>query len=233
MKMAPLENLRLSKQLKSILLEIGETKAIKKGNFLFREGEKARNLFIVKSGLIKVGKLSKQGREISLRFCREGNFVGEISIYSDLTYILHAEVIEDSELIVIDKKFLEEKLLKESRLAIELIQYMNEMILRDQMRIYDIISHGKKGALYSTLIRLSNSYGRKKGADILIDIPLTNQEIANFCGQARESVNRSLNKLQKNKIITMDKGYITIKDLDYLRKEINCEQCPIVLCTIH
>lgn len=134
---------------------------------------------------------------------------------------------------MIDKKLLEEKLLKKGRLAIELIQHMNEVSRRDQMRIYDLISHGKKGALYSTLIRLSNSYGKKKEDGILIDIPLTNQEIANFCGKARESVNRSLNDLRKKDVISMDKGYITIKNLDFLRKEINCEQCPIVLCTIH
>jgi|SRR5690625_316111 len=110
---------------------------------------------------------------------------------------------------------------------------MNQISRRDQRRIYDLISHGKKGALYSTLIRLSNSYGKKKADGILIDIPLINQEMANFCGKARESVNRSLNQLRKANIITIDKAYITIKDLDYLRTEINCEMCPVVLCTIH
>jgi len=58
----------------------------------------------VESGLIKVGKFSRKGREISLRLYNEGEFVGEISLYSDLTYILHAQVIVDSELAVIDKK---------------------------------------------------------------------------------------------------------------------------------
>lgn len=231
--MVEFKNQSISKALKEVLLELGESKKIEKGTMLFSEGERVKELFIVKSGLIKVGKFSKEGREIALRLCSEGDFVGEISLYSNLSYLLHAEVIEDSELLVIEKKQLENELLKESSLAIELIQHMNDMSRRDQMRIYDLISHGKRGALYSTLIRLSNSYGKIKEEGILIDLPLTNQEIANFCGKARESVNRSLSELRKNGIITIDKGYITIKNIDFLRKEINCENCPLVLCTIH
>lgn len=231
--MVEFKNQSISKALKEVLLELGESKRIEKGTMLFSEGERVKELFIVKSGLIKVGKFSKEGREIALRLCSEGDFVGEISLYSNLSYLLHAEVIEDSELLVIEKKQLENELLKESSLAIELIQHMNDMSRRDQMRIYDLISHGKRGALYSTLIRLSNSYGKIKEEGILIDLPLTNQEIANFCGKARESVNRSLSELRKNGVITIDKGYITIKNIDFLRKEINCENCPLVLCTIH
>ena len=53
-----------------------------------------------------------------------------------------------------------------------------------------------KGALYSTLIRMTNSYGVLKENGILIDLPLTNQELANFCATSRESVNRMLNELK-------------------------------------
>src|SRR5699024_10441446 len=231
--MPPLEKLSVSDNLKQIFLEIGEEKESAKDSMLFSEGEDATHRYIVKAGLIKVGKLSQDGREISIRLCREGDFVGEISLYSELKRLLNAQVVKDSRILVIDKKSLEEKLLKKSKLAIELIQLMNDMSRRDQMRIYDLISHGKKGALFSTLIRLSNSYGKITEDGILIDMPLTNQEIANFCGKARESVNRSLNQLRKDQVISIDKGFITIKDLEYLREEINCEVCPVGICTIH
>ena len=61
---------------------------------------------------------------------------------------------------------------------------------KTQSKFRDLILHGKKGALYSTLIRMTNSYGVHQGDGILIDLSLTNQELANFCGMSREVVNR-------------------------------------------
>jgi CRP-like cAMP-binding protein len=79
---------------------------------------------------------------------------------------------------------------------------------------------------------MSNSYGIQKDNGILIDLPLTNQELANFCGTSRESTNRILSELKKNKIISVKKGKISIWDLQYLKNEIDCENCSAVYCSI-
>jgi CRP-like cAMP-binding protein len=93
--------------------------------------------------------------------------------------------------------------------------------------------HGKKGALYSTLIRISNSYGVKVDQGILLNIHLTNQELAKFCASTRESVNRMLSELKKKRIIDYSADEkIIILDLAYLREEIGCENCPIDICNI-
>jgi CRP/FNR family transcriptional regulator len=79
---------------------------------------------------------------------------------------------------------------------------------------------------------MSNSYGVQKGNEILIDLPLTNQELANFCGTSRESTNRILSELKKDNIISVKKGKISILDLQYLKNEIDCENCSAVYCSI-
>ena len=91
--------------------------------------------------------------------------------------------------------------------------------------------NGKQGALYSTLIRMVNTYGKKTDdGGILIDLFMTNQDLANFIGVARESVNRMLNDLQSKGIIKMDHGYITVLDMNYLRVENDCDDCPDEIC---
>ncbi|WP_163972035.1 Crp/Fnr family transcriptional regulator [Oceanobacillus halotolerans] len=226
---------QISPELKKLFDSADTVKTIKKGANLFSEGQIADKLYIIRSGKIQVGKLSPDGRELALRICNRGDIVGELSLYSeDVKYILNAKAIEDSEVAIIHKTQLEESLLLNSGLAIEFMKLMNDFFRRDQTRFRDLVLHGKKGALFSTLIRLSNSYGKKQEDDsIYIDIALTNQELANFCGTSRESVNRMLNDLKRNDIISMIKGRIIIHDLDYLRTEINCENCPVVLCSIH
>ena len=141
-------------------------------------------------------------------------------------------MLEDGEVAVINNEVLERKLFENSELAFEFMKWMSDHFRRTQTKFRDLVLLGKKGALYSTLVRMTNSYGIVKDDGILIDIPLTNQELANFCGTSRESTNRMLNDLRKNEILSISKGKITIHDLAYIKKEINCEGCPAVYCSI-
>jgi|SRR5690625_2543964 len=228
------KKLKLTNELRQLLHSIGNLRPIKKGTYLFSEGDVATELYIINSGLVKVGKFSNKGRELSFRICQKDDIVGEFSLYAEpLKYLLHAKVIESGEVLAIKHDILEEELYKNSHLAFELMQWMNTIMRRDQMRLYDLVAHGKKGALYSIIIRLTNSYGEIRSDGILINISLTNQELANFCGTARESVNRHLNELKRNEIISYKNGRMIVHDLEYLRREINCDQCPVIICSIH
>ena len=116
------------------------------------------------------------------------------------------------------KDVLEEKLSQDHELSLEFMKWMSLQYRKTQTKFRDLVLHGKKGALYSTLIRITNSYGVKTNKGMLIDLPLTNQELANFCGTSREVVNRLLSDLRKAGIISIDKGSITIHDLRSFKK---------------
>jgi CRP-like cAMP-binding protein len=208
-------------------------KKIEKGTFLFQEGSLAEELYIVQSGILQISKIIPDGRELTLRMCSRGDFVGELNIFSPAPrYLLSARVTEDGGVAVIKKEVLEEKLSNDLPLALEFMKWMSQQFRKTQTKFRDLVLHGKKGALYSTLIRMTNSHGIKTNKGILIELPLTNQELANFCGTSREVVNRLLSDLRKAGIISIDKGAITIHDLEYLKREIDCEDCPIEICKI-
>lgn len=212
---------------------VHHTKKIEKGTFLFQEGTFANELYIVKSGIIQVSKIIPDGRELSLRMCTNGDIIGEVDLFCpSQRYLLTGRVTESGEVAVIMKDALEEKLSQNLPLALEFMKWMSVQYRKSQTKFRDLVLHGKKGALYSTLIRISNSYGIKTDNGILIRLPLTNQELANFCGTSREVVNRLLSDLRKMNVISVDKGTITIHDLDYLKDEIDCENCPLEICRI-
>lgn len=219
--------------LKELLSIENKEKEYKKGSYLFREGELADGIFYIRSGKIKIGKITPDGREITFRICSEGDFISEIRLFCALsTYRVQAKVIEDCKCIKIEKQKLEEKLFLTPSLAIGFLQMMGTEQQKTQSKFRDLILHGKKGALYSTLIRMTNSYGIQKNGGILIDLPLKNQELANFCGMSREVVNRLLNGLKNDGIIKMEDGKIFVCDLQYLKDEIHCENCPVEICRI-
>lgn len=220
-------------QLKELLQFSDGRLKLKKGAYLFQEGTEAKGVYIILSGKVQISKITPDGRELSLRICGKNDICGELTIFTySPTYLLTAKVIEDGEAAIIYKDKLEKELLQNSSLAFEFMKWMSDHFRRTQTKFRDLVLHGKRGALFSTLIRMTNSYGVKKEDGILINLPLTNQELGNFCGTSRESVNRILNELKKKGILSIEKGKITIHDLDYLKKEIACENCPAVYCNI-
>ncbi|WP_281251499.1 Crp/Fnr family transcriptional regulator [Paenisporosarcina indica] len=222
-----------STELKELLSIPHTIKEFNKGTYLFREGDSIKGIYLIRSGKVQIGKVTPNGRELTLRLCGPNQFVGEFTLFSEAAkYMLDAKVIEDTICMKIKIDDLEEALSNDANLAMAFMKWMGINHQKTQTKFRDLMLHGKKGALYSTLIRMTNSYGKREEHGVLIDLTLTNQDLANFCGMTREVVNRLLSDLKKQNKITMVNGKILIQDLQYMKDEINCENCPIAFCRI-
>ncbi|AYA75091.1 Crp/Fnr family transcriptional regulator [Bacillus sp. Y1] len=216
------------------LLHLADRRFIgEKNTFIFQEGMEAEEMYVILSGKVQISKITSDGRELSLRICGKNDICGELTLFTHSPkYLLSARVLEDAEIAAINKDVLEKEIFQNSSLALEFLKWMSDHFRKTQTKFRDLVLNGKKGALYSTLIRMTNSYGVEVQNGILIDLPLTNQELANFCGTSRESTNRILNELKKEQIISIKKSKIIVHNLQYLRDEIGCENCPKVYCSI-
>ncbi|MCR8867541.1 Crp/Fnr family transcriptional regulator [Peribacillus frigoritolerans] len=228
-----MNELSLSNRMQAILDNKQQIKHMEKGRYLFHESTPASDLYYIINGKVEVSKVVPDGRELTIRISSENDLVGETVLFSqNPKYMMNAKMMEDGTVAVISKEALEEKIASDSHLAIEMMTWLSAQNRKNQAKFRDMLLHGKKGAFYSTLIRLSNSYGTEAEDGKVINLPFTNQELANFCGTSREVVNRMLAQLRKNNVISIKKGRITILDFDYLKQEIDCENCPIEICTI-
>lgn len=223
----------LSYELNELLNSANRTFDCPRGSYLFREGQEAKEVYIILSGKAQILKMNPQGQELLLRLCGENDIVGELTLFTiDPKYIFSARIIEEARIAALNIGDLEEAFFKNSKLALEFLKWMNDHMRKTMTKFKDLVLYGKKGALYSTLIRLSNSYGVENDDGITIDVPLTTQDLANFCGTAREIVSRLLSDLKKRKIISINSRKIIIHDLGYLKKENNCDNCSIEYCNV-
>ncbi|MBT2614553.1 MULTISPECIES: Crp/Fnr family transcriptional regulator [unclassified Bacillus (in: firmicutes)] len=228
-----MNELSLSNRMQAILDNKQQIKHMEKGRYLFHENTPASDLYYIINGKVEVSKVVPDGRELTIRISSKNDLVGETVLFSqNPKYMMNAKMMEDGTVAVISKEALEEKIASDSHLAVEMMTWLSAQNRKNQAKFRDMLLHGKKGAFYSTLIRLSNSYGTEAEDGKIINLPFTNQELANFCGTSREVVNRMLAQLRKNNVISIKKGRITILDFDYLKQEIDCENCPIEICTI-
>ncbi|MFJ7735925.1 Crp/Fnr family transcriptional regulator [Lysinibacillus sp. NPDC097287] len=207
---------------------------VDKGSKIFLEGERAEEIFFIESGAIQINQETESGKELTMRICGPNSIIGESSLFCHLIYnSMTAKVLEPSTLYVLSRKSMEHLLTEQPMSMVEYLKWLQIENFKHQSRLRDLVLNGKKGALFSTLIRLTNTYGKPlDNGSIVIDFPLTNFEVANLCGTSREMINRMLNDLKKHDILTFEKGYITIHNIKFLKDEIACENCPLQICRI-
>ncbi len=228
-----MKNSSLFTQLNKLILENYPVKYIEKGRYLFQENTSATELFYISSGKVQVNKIVPDGRELAFRLCSHDEIVGESILFSNTPkHTTNAKMIESGEVVAIHKEHLEKQISENSQLAVEVLTWLATQHRKTQSILSDLVLNGKKGALYSTIIRLTNSYGMEDNNGIVITHPFTNQELANFCGTSREVVNRMLTDLRKKDVLSINKGILTIHNIEFLKSEINCTNCPIDICSI-
>lgn len=215
------------------LQEIGMKKKIPTiGAALFRDGEAADRLYLLESGQIKLTKATSDGKELTLQVFGHGELVGMSGLFeAGVAYTSTATTNEPGEVIVIQRSALEKLLVENGEYCVDFLRWMAVMNRRIQSKFRDLLLNGKTGAFYSTLIRMTNTYGEEREDGILINLPLTNRDLAQFIGLTRESVNRMLSDLKKLDVIEiLPHGHLLIKDLNYLKEAICCDDCPPEIC---
>ncbi|GBF76904.1 hypothetical protein PA598K_05417 [Paenibacillus sp. 598K] len=205
---------------------------VKAASYLFWDGDPAEYLYYVKSGRVKLTKMTDNGSKITLYLHHAGDMFGQIDPFQQSVQSFNAEVIEDAEIGIIQQKDLETMLWQHGDLAIEFMKWMGVMHRMTQTKFRDLLLYGKPGALCSLIIRLGNSYGIESEDGIRIDKKITNSEMAEMIGATRESVNRILSDLRRSGAITVDNGSVLIKDLKYLQNVCKCENCPKDICRV-
>lgn len=211
----------------------GHVILLHKDEYLFHEGDEAKYFHIVRSGQIFITKYASSGRVLSLRLAARGSIIGELPLFDDNpVYIFNAIAQSTAEVYAIEFPVLQDYLTKKPHLAIDLLRIISAHMRKQHSKFRDLILYGKRGAFYSTLIRLANSYGKQEEDGVLISVPLTNQELANYSGTARESLNRMLSELRKEGVLEYRGHLLLIKDLDYLKQAIQCENCGKEICNI-
>jgi CRP-like cAMP-binding protein len=215
------------------LMSVMYPKQAEAGSYLFWDGDDNEYLYYVISGIVKLVKSTEEGRDMTISIVQKGDLIMEMDGLHVSHHNFSAIVIEDAELGVIQKKDLEILFQRHGDLTIEFMSWMGLMHRITQSKFRDLLMYGKPGALASTLIRMSNSFGVACADGIRINLKLTNTELAEIIGATRESVNRMLSELKAEGTITVKNGQIIVRSLSNLRGNCNCPTypvCPVDIC---
>ena len=191
----------------------------KRGDILYREGNRISGFFCVNSGIIKVFKTGFDGKEQIIRFARKGDIIAYRSVLSNELACTSAKVIEDCQVCFIPSEILISFIKANSTFALDLIRLACHELGEANSFITDIAQKTVRERLAEILLLLVNDFGLDN--DKYLKISLTREELANIVGTATESVIRLLSEFKADKLVELNGRKIKILDTKGLEKISN------------
>lgn len=198
----------LSSEQKWQLDQHAQTMELRRGDFVYRQGEAPRGLYFVKSGLVGlVVTAAGSGKEHLLRFFRQGQFFGHRALFSQdgyhgTTVALEPTTVKwipgDVFLRFLDiHPFLYKEILVVVARELKTCETQHVMILENQIL----------GRVAQSLVYLK---------DLHPEHNWTRQEIANFCASTVSTVIKTLTQLEEMGLIAQNGRSIDLLNRDAL-----------------
>jgi CRP/FNR family transcriptional regulator len=202
------------------LLQISQKftkKELKKGEYLFWEGEPATCLYVIEAGKVKVLKHSAEGKEIILEIVTPGETCGAGVIFSGTQYA-SAQALENSKVYCLFKADLLELIRTHKNLAENIIIFLGKKLMQVHEMMIGLTSGKVEKRMAVLLLGLSEKHGSQVPEGIRINIRLTRQDMADFVGTTVETAIRVMSRFKKEGILTSDSKGIIVKDKERLKE---------------
>ncbi|WP_240041253.1 Crp/Fnr family transcriptional regulator [Paenibacillus ginsengarvi] len=191
-----------------------------KHSIVFFEGDPGEELFIIKSGTVKIYKIDNT-KQITLALFRSGDFFGEMSLMQkDGVRSAHAETLEPSVFYTLRRTTFNEFMVRTPSLCMRLLEMTMDRLRGANEQIHALTFLDVRTRILKAVFQLSQEYGESETDKVLISIKLTHQEIANMVGTVRESVTKVLQELQDDRVISIRNKQITIENMDALKRKM-------------
>jgi CRP/FNR family transcriptional regulator, cyclic AMP receptor protein len=188
------------------LVAHGVTRKVKRGTVLFRKDDPGSTLYAVWEGAVRISVPSKQGQDAIFNIVSRGEIFGEIALLDGGSRTADAVAIEDSELMLVERREFLPVLRAYPEVAINLIEILCARLRRTSEQVEDIVFLDLPGRLAKALLALQ----RRGGASPNEGIRITQRDLSQMIGVSRESVNKQLRNWERRKWLKIERGGVRI-----------------------
>ena len=220
----------MTKEFIEYLLRLLEEKEVnvvtqRRHSYVMSQGIESDYVYILKEGVAKISNIMRDGREFNIAYVTEPDFVSllEEKQENGISALFNVRV-ESEEAIFY--RVQRQEFWKWVRSDLTLFRIVDDFYQRRLAMNLELLQkmtiNGKKGAVCACINSLINEFGIKKRNGILIDFPVTNEDIAGFCGiSTRNSVNRIIRDLKTEEIIDIIDNRIMVYNSEYFEDYIS------------
>lgn len=183
---------------------------------IFHEGDPAAAFYMVKSGKVKIYKLSADGRDQVLTILGEGQIFGDVPAFDGGPYPATAATLEKAELLLVRSDDFQKLLADYPEISIKIIKVLGQRLRQAMELVRDLSFKQVPHRLAGLLLKLYRESGVETEAGVEIDLGMSRQDVAEVVGTSRETVTRELKKMEKAGLISIDRRKVLVSDIERL-----------------
>lgn len=183
----------------------------RKGEIIFKEGEKPAGLISLSTGKVKVFKEGVGGREQIIRMVRPAGLLGYRSLFAAMNYSASAIALEDSTICIIEKDAFLSLVRESPELSLRLIRMISVELGFSNERTVSLTQKHIRGRLAESLLVLRDTYGFETDG-LTIRAYLSREDIANLSNMTTSNAIRTLSTFATESVISIEGRKIKILD---------------------
>jgi CRP/FNR family transcriptional regulator len=188
-----------------------------RGEHLFRQGDPADTLFIVKSGRAKVTRHSADGKDVLLRVCSEGQMLGNVGVFDGNGYLASAQAVEPTATFCLSRSDCFGWIDRCPPLAYAVIADLSRRLRGATDLICSLAVDRAEQRIARALLTLATNSGQFTNDGVMIEMPLTRQDVADMTGTTVETAIRTMSKFRQQGLIQSQRRRVVLADLEQLQ----------------
>jgi CRP/FNR family transcriptional regulator, cyclic AMP receptor protein len=190
-------------------------RAVRRGQVLFTVGDPSDTVILVISGRVKVVVRSADGAELTLTVIQPGGIFGEISIADGGPRSADAEALEDCRLLLVPIGLIAELCSRVPAVTEAVMSSLAATLRRLTEAASDLVFLDLPRRVAKVLL------SQPRGEDGVIELKMSQEELAHQVGGSRQSVNAALRGFERRGWIEARDRAVTLREADALARFAN------------
>lgn len=190
---------------------------VSKGEGIFFQGDPHGGIYLIESGLVRTFYNGPSGREITLAYWTPGHFVGGPEVFGGGTHIWSGEAVTESELLFLTGSVLRDLVVSIPAFAVSIIDGLVAKGKCYSALVQMLGTRSVAQRLAQLLLIMGETQGREVDGRLRLDRRVTHDQLAVIVGSTRQWVTTTLDRLQKDNVISIEGRLISIERVDVLR----------------
>ena len=181
-----------------------------RGEMVFAPTANPHSVYLLHSGLVRIYRLSESGGETSFGYVAPGEVFGEQPAFGDYPRESFAQAVRASQVWKVPRETFHRLLSARSAMAIQITRQIGVRLKRIETRVEDLVFRNVRTRVARMLGELAEDFGQVENGHRVIDIPITQSELATLVGATRQTVNQTLRELADEGLIGRDNRRIVL-----------------------
>lgn len=194
-------------------LAIAQVRDFRKNQSIFAEGDKGDGFYLNVDGMVKIFKLSPDGKEHILHIFGPGEPYGEVPVFSGKTFPANAESITDSRSLFFPRSAIVELLSGNPAIALNMLAVLSFRLRQFTVAVENLSLKEVPGRLAAHLLMLAME--QKQTDRVELNIPKT--LLASLLGTIPETLSRILGRMAAQNLIEVQGRTIRFLDMEGLQ----------------